>query len=307
MVVPVHNEEACLPLFHSRLSAALRSPLFQCEVIYVDDGSSDGSLALLEKLQLEDPAVAVVVLSRNFGHQAALSAGMDLARGAAVVTLDADLQHPPEMIPALIEEWRRGAKVVATVREATEDAGVLKKASSGLYYRLLNLLSDTAIEPYAADFRLLDRQALTMLKSMPERQRFLRGMIGWLGLPEARLPFSAAPRAAGASKYTLPRMMRLGLDGILSFSTKPLRLALWLGLMVLAVNALYAAYILYSYWFNQATVRGWPSMILLIMFLGSSQLILLGVAGEYIGRVYEEVKGRPLYLARELRPHRLAL
>jgi len=304
VVVPVYNEEHCLRRFYAELSAALRSQLLRYEILFIDDGSHDGSLAILSELQEKDPAIAVVCLSRNFGHQTALTAGLELAQGDAVVMLDADLQHPPEIILQLLEQWRAGAKVVHTIRESTEDIGLLKKFSSWLYYRIINLLSSTPIEANAADFRLLDRQAVKMLRSMGERQRFLRGMIGWLGLPSACVRFTAPKRAAGTSKYTWNKMFRMATDGIVSFSTKPLRAALWLGLFCLFVNCLYAGYVLYMHFFRDTLIRGWASLILLMMFLGSSQLILLGIVGEYIGRIYEEIKSRPLYLVREIRPAR---
>lgn len=301
IVVPVFNEAECLSRFHQELSAALRSQMMTYEILYIDDGSSDDSLKIIERIQQSDPSVAAVVLSRNFGHQAALSAGLELARGTAVVTLDADLQHPPELILNLLDEWREGAKVVHTVRENTEEIGTFKNLASRLYYRLLNFLSTTPIEADSADFRLLDRQAVEMLKTMNERHRFLRGMIQWLGLPESKVTFSAPKRFAGRSKFTWRKMFRMGADGIVSFSTKPLRAALWLGLGVLAVCLAYTIYVFYQFFFNQAVLRGWTSLILLTTFLGSAQLILLGVVGEYIGRIYEEAKSRPLYLVREIR------
>lgn len=301
IVVPVYNESECLNRFHAELSAALRSQLMTYEILYVDDGSTDSTLGEIETIQKNDPTVAAVILSRNFGHQAALTAGLELARGKAVITMDGDLQHPPELILSLIDEWREGAKVVHTVRADTAEIGAFKSLASRLYYRLLNFLSSTPIEADAADFRLLDRQAVEMLKTMNERHRFLRGMIQWLGLPEAKVRFTAPKRFAGKSKFTWRKMFRMGADGIVSFSTKPLRAALWLGLAVLAVCLAYTVYVFYQFFFNQAVLRGWTSLILLTTFLGSSQLILLGVVGEYIGRIYEEAKSRPLFLVREIR------
>ncbi len=302
VVAPVYNEEPVLPEFHARLSGVLRPLGVRYEILYVDDGSVDRTAALLEELSRKDGSVRALLLTRNFGHQTALSAGLDFASGEAVVTMDADLQHPPELIPRLLEHWRSGAKVVHAVREDTEGVGLPKKWSSALYYRVVNALSSTPIAANAADFRLLDRQAVEALKSMKERNRFLRGMIGWLGMPEASVPFSAPRRAAGGSKYTWRKMLRMGVDGILSFSVKPLRAALWLGLFVLAVNVAYAAFILYNYFFRHATIKGWASLILFTMFMNSIQLILLGVIGEYIGRMYEESKARPLYLVRRHLP-----
>ncbi|MFA6317477.1 MAG: glycosyltransferase family 2 protein [Elusimicrobiota bacterium] len=302
VVVPVYNEEDCLASFHRELSGALRSMVETYEVVYVDDGSSDGSLAALEELRRLDPAVRIAVLTRNFGHQLALTAGLGLACGAAVITMDADLQHPPGLIPKLVEEWRKGAWVVSTVRTDTEDAGALKRLTSRTFYGLINALSRTPVQPDAADFRLLDRRAVETLNAMKERHRFLRGMIGWLGYPEASVPFSAGPRRAGRSKYTWTRMFSFAADGIVSFSTLPLKAALLLGALALGLCGLYAVYVVAMFAFHGVLlIKGWASTVLLTMFLGGCQLILLGVTGEYIGRIYEEIKARPLFLVKELR------
>ncbi len=303
IVVPVYNEESGLERFHAELTRVLQSLGQPYEVVYVDDGSTDASLAVLSRLRDADPAVGGVALTRNFGHQVALTAGLELASGRAVVTLDADLQHPPEVIERLVSEWKRGALVVTAVRSETAGSGPLKTLTSRLFYGVINRLSSTPVRPDAADFRLLDRRAVEALRSMRERHRFLRGMVGWLGFPEATVSFKAGRRAAGRSQYTWRKMFRMAGDGIVSFSTAPLRAALWLGLAALGVCGLYAAYVVYMWAFQSVfVIRGWASTVLLNMFLGGCQLILLGVAGEYIGRIYEEVKGRPLYLVRELLP-----
>lgn len=304
VVVPVYNEEQCLAAFHAELSSALRQTGLRHEILFIDDGSSDGTWALLGRLREQDPAVSAVSLSRNFGHQIALTAGLDLATGAAVVTLDADLQHPPALIPQMTARWKAGAMVVQMVRAADDGGGRLKSLTSGAFYRLINALSSTPVPPRAADFRLLDRKAVDQLKSMKERHRFLRGMIGWLGLREETIVFTAPPRAAGRTKYTWSKMARLASDGIISFSIIPLRAALWLGVLSIGVNAVYAAYVFYMYFVHAALIKGWASLILLVMFLGSIQLILLGIIGEYLGRTYEEVKNRPLYVIGELLPRR---
>lgn len=304
VVVPVYNEEQCLAAFHAELAAALEKTGLDHEVIFVDDGSCDGSLRVLNRLREKDPSVSVVSLTRNFGHQIALTAGIDLATGAAVVTLDADLQHPPALIPEMVARWTAGAAVVQMVRRDDEGASPLKSWTSGAFYGLINSLSATPVPARAADFRLLDRRAVDLLKSMKERHRFLRGMIGWLGLPEEYIVFASPPRAAGRSKYTWRKMARLASDGIVSFSIVPLRAALWLGVVSIGVNAVYAAYILFMYFVHAMLIKGWASLILLVMFLGSIQLILLGIIGEYIGRTYEEVKNRPLYVVDKLLPRR---
>lgn len=304
VVVPVFNEEAVLAEFHRELSGVLRGLGDPYEVLFVDDGSTDGTSAVLAALQREDPAASVVELSRNFGHQAALSAGLELSRGAAVVTMDSDLQHDPALIPAMLERWRAGAMVVTAVRRDDPSAGAAKRLSSALFYRAINLLSDTPVTANAPDFRLLDRKAVDALCSMKESHRFLRGMVGWLGFSQASLPFEPRPRRAGRAGYTWGKMAAFALDGIVSFSTRPLRLALWLGVGALAVTTCYAAYILVLFILTAELVKGWASIVLLVMFLGSSQLVLLGIFGEYIGRIYEQVKGRPLFLVREVRPGR---
>jgi dolichol-phosphate mannosyltransferase len=304
VIVPVYNEESCLPAFYSELAAALKALGMRHEIVFVDDGSTDASPGVLEGLQAGDPAVAVISLSRNFGHQTALTAGLELASGDVVVTLDSDLQHPPALIAQLVERWRGGAKVVHAIRRETEEIGWLKATASGAYYRLINALSATPIVVNAADFRLLDRQAVDLLKSMKEQHRFLRGMIGWLGLTEDSIEFVAPVRAAGRSKFTWRKMLHMATDGIVSFSIKPLRAALWLGVLSIALNAVYAVYILFMYFCHDGVIKGWPSLILLIMFLGSVQLFLLGIIGEYLGRTYEQSKGRPLYVVRRLSPGR---
>lgn len=304
VVVPVYNEEASLAEFHRELSGVLRGLGVPTEVLYVDDGSTDGTPAALAAVQREDPSASVIELSRNFGHQAALSAGLELSRGAAVVTMDSDLQHDPALIPAMLERWRAGAMVVTAVRREDPSAGAAKRLSSVLFYRAINLLSDTPVTADAPDFRLLDRKAVDALCAMKESHRFLRGMVGWLGFPQATLPFEPRPRRGGRAGYTWGKMAAFALDGIVSFSTRPLRLALWLGVGALVVTACYAAYILGMFVLTSELVKGWASIVLLVMFLGSIQLVILGIFGEYIGRIFEQVKGRPLFLVREVRPGR---
>ncbi|MDE2292803.1 MAG: glycosyltransferase family 2 protein [Elusimicrobia bacterium] len=301
VVVPAYDEEEALPLFHRRLSRALADTRLRCEIVFVDDGSRDRTAAVLRSLQAEDPAVCVVTLSRNFGHQAALTAGLELSRGRAVVTMDADLQHPPELIASMLERWRAGAAVVNGVRADERRAGWLKGGASRLFYRFLNLISDTPVVAGAPDFRLLDRRVVDALISMRESHRFLRGMVAWLGFPEASVPFDPPERARGRTKYTWGRMTRLALDGIASGSIRPLRAALWLGAGVLAASVAYALYVLLIFALHRTLIKGWASIVLLVMFMGGGQLILLGIIGEYVGRTYEQVKGRPLYVIREVR------
>ncbi len=300
VVIPVYNEAECLRPLHARLSAVLRGAALRHELIFVDDGSTDPSLSVINAIQAEDAAVSAVVLSRNFGHQAALTAGLEYAKGDAAITMDADLQHPPELILALLGAWRSGAKVVHAVRTRTEGISWPKRAASSLFYGMLGRLSSTPIHPNAADFRLLDRQAVDALRALKERHRFLRGMIGWIGLPQAVVPFEAPARGAGRSKYTWSKMLRMGADAVVSFSILPLRLSWGLGCLMLLLNLGYAGHVLYVLAAGKGAVTGWSSIVILIMLIGSAQLILLGIIGEYLGRIYEEAKGRPLYIVREI-------
>lgn len=304
VVVPAYNEAGALPAFHAALTAVLRGLRVTYEVVFVDDGSDDGTAAVLAGLQREDPAVSVVELSRNFGQQAALSAGLELSRGAAVVTMDADLQHDPAVLPEMVRLWRGGAAVVNAVRRDDPGAGAAKRVTSLLFYRLMSLLSDTPITADSPDFRLLDRKAVDALCSMRESHRFLRGMVGWLGFRQATVPFSPRARQGGAPGYTWGRMLRFAMDGIVSFSIRPLRLALWLGLAVLGLTTCYGLYVLVLLFVDAALVKGWTSLVVMVMFLGAGQLVLLGIIGEYIGRIYEQVKGRPLYVVSEVRAGR---
>jgi dolichol-phosphate mannosyltransferase len=301
IVCPAYQEGEVLPLFHQRLApvvAELRRE-FTVEVIYVDDGSTDGTLAVLRELARREPHVHYLSLSRNFGHQAALSAGLEHATGDLIVSLDSDLQHPPEVIPRLIECWRQGHDVVLTERLDSTDVGWFKRVSSRAFYRVLNRLSEAPIRPAAADFRLMSRPALDALLRLRESNRFLRGLVNWIGFRPGCVSFQAAPRAAGRSRYTLRRMLRLASDGLLSFSQAPLWLPAWLGVVAFAaagIDLLAVAVRLLSgvpiNWTGEAT-------LLAILLVGGCTLVSLGIQGAYLGRVFEQVKQRPLYLVRE--------
>lgn len=304
VVIPVCNEEQCIPLLYRRLLPVLQQAGSRYEIVFVDDGSTDSSLSAIARIQEEDESVSAVVLSRNFGHQAALTAGIESARGDAVITMDADLQHPPELISALIGAWRSGAQVVHALRTKTEGISWAKRAASRLFYGVMNRLSSTPIHADAADFRLLDRQAVEALRGFKEHHRFLRGMVAWIGLSQAVIPFEADARGAGSSKYTWAKMLRMGADAVVSFSILPLRLSWGLGCLMLLVNLAYAGHVFYVFFFGKGAVTGWSSTMLLIMLIGSAQLVLLGIIGEYLGRIYEEAKGRPLYIIRERLTHR---
>ncbi len=298
VVAPIYNEEATIDEFYLRVSGAMEGLNF--ELVLVDDGSTDGSGAALERLATNDPRVRVVFLSRNFGHQTALTAGLDHSQGDAVVMLDADLQDPPELIPRMLDHWRAGCDVVYAVREQREGESRFKLATARWFYRLFDKLAQVELEHNAGDFRLLDRRALDALLSMRERNRFLRGMTVWVGYTQAAVPYHRDPRHAGKTKYTLAKMLRFSLDAISSFSHRPLQLATFLGFVIstlafTAIPVVIALRLLGSY------LRGFSTLTIAVLALGGIQLIAIGIIGEYVGRIYDEVKGRPLYLVRARR------
>ena len=297
IVIPCYNEEQVLRTTHERLThtlGALRDTQF--ELIFVDDGSRDNTFQLLSDLQSADSRVRVLRLSRNFGHQMAVTAGLEAATGDAVVVMDADLQDPPELIPEMVAIWRKGHHVVYGKRVARAGESHFKLVTAKFFYRLINTLSDTDIPFDAGDFRLLDRKVIDVLLSMPERDRFLRGMASWAGFRQTALPYRREPRFAGKSKYPLLKMIRFASDGIISFSFSPLRLATWAGLSAVVIAFAGITYAVVLRVFTNDWVRGWASIFVAILFLGGVQLISLGIIGEYLGRIYTEVKRRPLYV-----------
>jgi len=296
IVVPVYNEAESLPEFQRRLTAVLQPLNLPYEIIFVDDGSGDGSLGLIGRLHATDPRIKALSFSRNFGHMAALSAGLDLAAGSAVITLDADLQHPPELIPELVARWRAGSQVVNTLRRDNQDAGFFKRTTAAIFYRLINKISGLNLPHNAADYRLLDRQVVDSLNQLRERARFLRGLTRWVGFRQSFVEFTAGRRWAGRTKYSFGRMFAFALDGLTSFSTFPLRLAIYLGLATAAVSFLDLVYAIYVRTFTTRAIEGWASVLAAVLFIGGVQLICLGVLGEYLGRIYEETKQRPLYI-----------
>jgi dolichol-phosphate mannosyltransferase len=299
VVAPVFNEEKVLAEFHRRVGAALEGVDY--ELILVDDGSQDSSPQILRELAGSDPRVRVIALSRNFGHQAALSAGLDHARGDAVAWLDSDLQDPPELLREMVEKWREGAEVVYAVRRTREGEGRFKLASATGFYRVFSRLARMDPDATSGDFRLLDRRAVDVLKAMPERNRFLRGMTVWVGFTQTAVPYDRDPRYAGETKFTLRRMVRFSLDAITSFSNVPLQLATLLG-FAFSVIAFLGIPVAIGFRIAGEFVPGVATILLVVLMLGGIQLITLGIVGEYIGRIYEEVKGRPLYVVREELP-----
>ena len=302
VVVPCYNEEPVIRETHRRLSQALAGAAgADYEVLYVDDGCRDRTPLILAELAAVDRRVRVIRLSRNFGHQVAVTAGLEHARGAAVVIIDADLQDPPEVIPEMVAAWREGADVAYGERTEPARDTHLQLWTANLSSRLINRVSKVAIPLDTADFRLMGRNVVDALLAMPERHRFLRGMVAWVGYRQVPVRYARAPRFAGQSKYPLFKMLRFATDGVLSFSFAPLRLAVWTGFAAIGVafgGILYALALRFffdpSHW-----VRGWTSLFVAVLFLGGVQLLSLGIIGEYVGRVYGEVKGRPLYFVRE--------
>lgn len=296
VVAPLFDEEGTVVELHSRVCAALDGLPF--ELILVDDGSSDRTPELLAEIAGRDDRVRVISLSRNFGHQAALTAGLDHARGDATVMLDADLQDPPELIPMMLDHWRSGSDVVYAVRRMRNGETRMKLATARWFYRLFGRLAKLDLEHNSGDFRLLDRRALDALCSMRERARFLRGMTVWVGFTQTSVPYDRDPRHAGETKYTLRRMMRFSLDAISSFSHLPLQAATVLGFVFSAV-AFCAIPIAIGFRIAGEFVPGIATVLLVVLLLGGIQLITVGIIGEYLGRVYDEVKRRPLYVVRE--------
>jgi polyisoprenyl-phosphate glycosyltransferase len=298
VVAPVFNEEELVEAFVHRACAAVSTLPF--ELVLVNDGSTDRTAALLNGIAEADPRVRVVHLSRNFGHQAALTAGLEHAIGDVVVMIDADLQDPPELIETMLAEWRGGSDVVYAVRAAREGETAFKLATASWFYRLFDKLTQVDLEPNSGDFRLLDRRALDALLSMTERSRFLRGMTVWVGFTQSAVQYEREARHAGETKYTLRKMLRFSLDAIASFSHLPLQLATYLGMLSAGV-AFIAIPVVIGLRIAGSYLPGFSSITIAILLLGGTQLIALGVIGEYVGRVYDEVKHRPLYIVSEER------
>jgi glycosyltransferase involved in cell wall biosynthesis len=300
VVVPCMNEEEVLAETNRRLIAVLEQASTEFEIIYVDDGSTDSTRDVLSKLQALDTRIRLIRLSRNFGHQVAITAGLEHASGDAVAIIDADLQDPPEVILEFLGKWRDGYDVVYGVRAEREGETSFKLWTAKLFYRLLGHLSDTRIPLDTGDFRLMDRRAVNTLLSMPERDRFVRGMVSWLGFSQLAVAYRRAPRAAGVTKFSLFRMVRFALDGIFSFSILPLRLATWTGFAASLLALLGIAAVLLERFFEvPGLVKGWSSAVIAQLFIGGGQLICLGIIGEYVGRIYGESKRRPLYIIQE--------
>jgi len=296
VIGPVHNESESLPEFHERLMKALGELGLSFEVIYVDDGSHDKTPDLLRRFRAVDPRVKVLRFSRNFGHQVAITAGMDHAAGEACVIMDTDGQDPPEVIGRLVQAWQEGSQVVYAVRVKREGETFFKKLTAAVFYRLMRRITAVDIPPDAGDFRLLDEKALKVMRGLRETHRYVRGLTSWVGFKQSRVEYVRKARLAGETHYPLVKMLRFAADGITSFSHTPLRWVTIAGLTSFVLSMSVGVWVIYVKLFNAEAVRGWTSMMAIVLFLGGIQLMSLGIMGEYMGRIFDEVKRRPLYI-----------
>lgn len=294
IVTPVYNEEDNVVFFHDEVTKVMEGLGMDYELIYVNDGSRDKTDLLIHQLAAHDPHVRALTFARNFGHQIAITCGMDFAQGDAVITMDGDMQHPPALIPKLIEKWQEGYDVVQTIRTATEDAGFVKKLTSSSYYAVINSISTTPVVPGGSDFRLMDRKALDAFLKFREHSRFIRGIVGGLGFKQTSIEFTAPARHAGVSKFSMKKMLHFAMDGIITNSTVPLRMAFYIGLLAGFAGFLVILHVLWCVLMGEA-VPGWATMTILISIFGGLNLMCLGIIGEYLGHVFEETRNRPLY------------
>ncbi|NEO11882.1 MULTISPECIES: glycosyltransferase family 2 protein [unclassified Moorena] len=301
LVIPVYNEENSILELYRRICTVM-DQLGEVELILVNDGSCDRSLELMRDLHQKDPRVCYLSLSRNFGHQIAVTAGLNFVRGQGIIVLDADLQDPPEIIPVLVEKWQQGYQIVYAQRTQRRRESWLKRFPAYLFYRLLRRLANVEIPLDTGDFCLMDRRVVDVLNAMPERNRYVRGLRSWVGLRQTSVSYVRDPRFAGEIKYTIRKSLALAVDALVSFSKVPLRIATYLGLLATAIALLMAGLVLYWRIFEpNSPVTGFATIMIAIFFLGAVQLVSIGILGEYVGRIYEEVKGRPLYVLSEVR------
>lgn len=299
LVIPIMNEEGNISLLYEKIQDVLSPLNFDSEIIFIDDGSIDGTLNAIKELTKIDNTVKFISFSRNFGHQHALKAGIDFAQGDCVISLDGDLQHPPELIPALINKWQEGFDIVYTVREDDPKLSLLKRATSSLFYKFINSVSNVKINPGSADFRLMDRCVVDVISKLEENPIFFRGMISWLGFKQVAVSYMPAERFWGQSKYSLKKMLNFAVLGITSFSVRPLRIAIFFGTFIAGCSFLYVLYALYMKFMTNSFIPGWTSLLIMVSFLGGVHLIFLGILGEYIGKIFIESKHRPAYIIRE--------
>lgn len=303
IVVPIFNEEGNIEELYRQVVRELEPLGVTFGFLYVDDGSRDRTVPILEELRAKDPRVNFLSFTRNFGHQAALLAGLEHSTGDCVITMDGDLQHPPHVLPALVRHWRQGAEIVATTRDFGQSMGVVKRLATGAFYGMMNRISGLRLPPGAADFRLLDRRALEAIVGFPERQKFLRGLVTWTGFETTVVEYKVGTRHAGEVKYSLVKLVHLAWDGVTAFSAMPLRLAFYIGLVIFALSALYGMAAVVAHLAGR-TPPGWTSVLVSVLAIGGLQMIFIGLIGEYLARVFDEVKGRPLYLLRKHSPGR---
>jgi glycosyltransferase involved in cell wall biosynthesis len=306
VVVPAYNEEAVLEVFHRRLAFMLDGLDMEAEVVYVNDGSTDATLERMRRLQAADPRVTVIDLSRNFGKEIAMTAGLDHADGDAVAIIDADLQDPPELIPEMIRLWRQGYDNVYAQRSRREHETLLKKATAHAFYRVIGYFSRVRIPEDTGDFRLLSRRAVAALRQLREQHRFMKGLYAWIGYPAIALPYRREGRAAGESKWNYWRLWNFALEGITSFSIAPLKVATYFGLTVAVLSFFFALWIVAKTLWLGEPVPGYPTIMVTMLFLGGAQLTAIGLLGEYVGRMFNETKNRPLYLINQYLPARMA-
>jgi polyisoprenyl-phosphate glycosyltransferase len=298
VVIPIMNEEGNIELLLEKLTGAMEKfPNY--ELLFVDDGSGDNTLNILKEKRKQNDRIHYLSFSRNFGHQNALRAGLDFATGDCVISMDGDLQHPPELIPKLVEKWQEGCEVVYTVRKDDPKLPYLKRKTAGIFYGMMNRFSDIEIEKGAADFRLLDRSVVEIMKNIKESNLFMRGMVSWLGFRQCGIEYMPEKRYWGKTKYTFKKMFKFAIDGITSFSIKPLRVSTMLGYSMALLAFLYGLYAIFVKIFTNDTVSGWTSLLAGIFFIGGIQMIMIGILGEYIGKLFIESKKRPNYIIRE--------
>ena len=296
IVIPFLDEELVLPTLIRRLDGVLEELDGRSEVIFVDDGSRDGSASIVSDKVQDDPRYRLISLSRNFGHQVAITAGMDIASGQAVIVMDADLQDPPELVIEMVAKWKAGFEIVFAERLSRQGESLFKRWTANVFYRVLSRLTSVEIPRNAGDFRLIDRKALAVFRQMRERDRFVRGMFGWIGFRQASVPFHRPGRDVGSTKYSLRKMLALSLNGVIGFSDIPLRLALWLGFLISGVAGAMCLYVVALVAYDYTMVPGWASTMVLVAFLSGVNLLMTGIVGLYVGRIHSEVKNRPLYV-----------